>query len=504
MRAPSEDLFRLVKAMNKGEKRNFKLMAGMLTGDKKYIDLFQQIDKQTIYDESKILKTGIRQGQLSVAKNYLFKFLLKSLVYLRSNSFSELMQLSEQVRILMSKHLYHEAGKLLKKALQQSKDLEAFHIQLDLLDLRRKLLMTTLDGKDTLIRLKEIQVEKSAVLAEISYLNELNHLHDQVKLLQTRKLNKRGEEDAANITEILDHKLIRRGEPEGAIRTRLVYLKIVRKLFSYQGKPKEAALQCQRILETYRTSELLLESELGDYFLELSNLCTYLFRSGRSEESLKLMGDFLKAKDKYKNADIEFFQRFYILQMAYAIHVGDPEYGLSFLDDLNNDLKTIHKKIPSIHLKWLYYLVAYLFIMDNQPDQSLNWINKFFSIPSIDFLKDLPGFARLLKLLVLFDLKEFSLLETETVNTQKLLDRFGNHTSYEYEILRSLRYLIREIGLGQDKKVYQQALSNFRKEMRKNGNMALLEVLNYELWLEHKISGKKMAELIKKDSSTLN
>ncbi len=497
MRAPSEDLFRLVKAMNKGEKRNFKLMAGMLTGDKKYTDLFDQVDRQVVYDESKILKTGIRQGQLSVAKNYLFKYLLKSLVYLKSDSFSELVQMNEQVRILLSKHLYTEARKLLKKALRQAKILEAFKVQLDLLDLQTQLLMAMVNEKNRTSRLVEIYEEKVAVLQEICYLEELDHLHNQIKLYQNSRLKIKGSVDQGILSEISDHEVLQKGEPNSSVRAKLIYLKIIRKLYSYQGKPEQAATHCQRILETYEASETLLASELGDYFLELSNLCTYLFRSGQNKKSLELMDQFLKARKKYKNSDLEFFQRYYILQFAYAIHTGNPQYGYDFLNGLNEDLVTIQKKIPSAHLKWLYYLVTYLFFIDGKPKEAGEWLKKFFEIPNSDYLKDLPVYARLLKLLILFDLKEFTVLETETVNVQKFLEREGNFSPYEHEIVRTVKQLIRSLGFGQDSAVYKKALENFQHEIQQNENLAPLEILNFEMWLQHKVAKKKIAELIR-------
>lgn len=493
MRAPSEDLFRLVKAMNKGEKRNFKLLAGMLTGDKKYIDLFDQVDRQNVYDESKILKSGINKGQLSVAKNYLFKFMLKSLVYARSNPYSELVHLSEQVRILMSKHLYPQAGKILKKALQKATGLEAFSLHLELLDLEAKLLMLSMNGKNVIAKLEVIQQEKSRVLDEIQYLHELNHLHHQVKYFQNVRLKIKAPHEINEISQMMDHSLLKQGEPDNSIRAKLVYLKIKRKLCSYQDKPEEAAKHCLRLLEVYRSSEPLLETELGDYFLELSNLCTYYFRSGRIDESLQLMDSFREARSKYRNGGVEFFQRYYILQMGYAIYVGDPSHGFAYLDELENELKHIKGKIPTANLRWLFYLIGYLFFMDSKPKEALKWIDRFFAEPRTDYLEDLPGFAKLLKMLIYYDLKEFSLLESETVNVQKFLDRKGKHTTYEYEVIKGLRHLVRKIGLLKDREVYEETLQEFIGA--RSGSIDFHDILNFELWLQAKLAGTSMSTL---------
>ena len=160
------------------------------------------------------------------------------------------------------------------------------------------------------------------------------------------------------------------------------------------------------------------------------------------------MEGFISASEKYKNSEIEFFQRYYILQMGYAIHVGDTEYGLGFLGQLEKDLKLIYKKIPATHLSWLFYLVSYLHFLDGNPAETKRWLNKFFSIKSNNYSKDLPSLARLLSLMVLFELKNYTRLETETTNVQRFLDRQGVQSVYENEMVRTIRFLVREIGIG--------------------------------------------------------
>ena len=80
----SDVLFQLIKSLSRGEKRNFKLLTQLTSGDKKYIQLFDAIDKESDYDESKIikdLKDDDFTRQFSVAKNYLYNSILKSLAY---------------------------------------------------------------------------------------------------------------------------------------------------------------------------------------------------------------------------------------------------------------------------------------------------------------------------------------------------------------------------------------------------------------------------------------
>ena len=73
-------LFQLIHALEKSEKRNFKLYIQRNSGNKdlKIIELFDAIDKLQEYDEAVLLKklSSIKKPQLSNVKSHLYKQLL--------------------------------------------------------------------------------------------------------------------------------------------------------------------------------------------------------------------------------------------------------------------------------------------------------------------------------------------------------------------------------------------------------------------------------------------
>ena len=73
----ADELFQLIKTLEKGEKRHFKLYVNRngATEDLKIIQLFDAIDRMEIYDEEVILKKNpsILKQQLSNLKAHLYK-----------------------------------------------------------------------------------------------------------------------------------------------------------------------------------------------------------------------------------------------------------------------------------------------------------------------------------------------------------------------------------------------------------------------------------------------
>ena len=115
-----EYLFRLVKSLSKSEKRQFKIYVNRLESntDKKFIALFDLLDKMSIYDEQKIANSKIvKREQLSNVKSHLYRQILISL-RLSISSTNKRLQLREQldyVYILYNKGLYEQSLQMLQR-----------------------------------------------------------------------------------------------------------------------------------------------------------------------------------------------------------------------------------------------------------------------------------------------------------------------------------------------------------------------------------------------------
>ena len=87
-KAQKDSLFTLVKSLTKAEKRNFKLYVNRLqnSGDRKFLQLFEALDKLNAYEEDTLLKkTGIAKKHLANLKRNLYKQILTSLRLIHIN-----------------------------------------------------------------------------------------------------------------------------------------------------------------------------------------------------------------------------------------------------------------------------------------------------------------------------------------------------------------------------------------------------------------------------------
>ena len=144
MRASSE-LFDLIQSLTKSEKRFFKLSSSLQSGDKNYLKLFDQIDKQSEYNEDEIKEVFKNESfikHLPSEKNHLYKVILKSLRSFHSDRSisSVLRQEIKNIEILFQKALYKECGKFITRAKKKAYDHEKFYYLFELISWEKNLL----------------------------------------------------------------------------------------------------------------------------------------------------------------------------------------------------------------------------------------------------------------------------------------------------------------------------------------------------------------------------
>jgi hypothetical protein len=125
-----DDLFALVKSLTPAEKRYFRLQAGIYSGDKAYMKLFDLLDQQNVFDEATLKQEpgGSSASNFSVIKKYLFNKIIKSLKNYGAyrDSDSDLGDLIETYKILEYKGLVRISGCVLQHAKKKAYEEEAF------------------------------------------------------------------------------------------------------------------------------------------------------------------------------------------------------------------------------------------------------------------------------------------------------------------------------------------------------------------------------------------
>lgn len=497
-RAPSEDLFRLIRSLSKGEKRNFKLLAGLLASekDKKYVALFDVIDKQEVYNEGKVSKLtkDLYGGQLAVGKHYLFKLILKSLVYYRNNPSCDLNNVVEQVKVLAEKDLYPQANKLLRKAIQEAEAIEAFPTHYALLGLQLELLLRTQNEKRLAERIAVLEQERAVIMRRMANLDAYKALSNRAfMLLQTRQVAN-GAFDMAALRDLQRDPLVADIDRAHSARARIEFYSLQRKFASFGADLESAVHFSNQLLNLYDALPLLKEEFLRDYFAELGNVCTYLLRLGRVKEAFSKMEEFRLFREQYPKSRVDFFQLYFVMVLAAAIHVGEPERALAMEEEIEAELLAMDGKISKSHEMWLKYLLAYAHFMSGKPKSALRWINKLLKEPRNDVRIDIQSNARMLNLMIHFELGNYMLVESEVLSTKRFLDKHEQLQEYERQLLRCIKALaVAADGPG----VATVAENWFQRMVLYDSSLPanVSKLLDFTDWLQSQVQARSMASV---------
>lgn len=135
MKVPSEDLFRLVQSLSRGEKLFFRkhALSRKTTGGRGYLKLFDLLSKASVYNEPFLIdKLGYsgNRAAFSVLKNYLFNELMNALVQFNQENIPgiQTLVLVQQLDVLAEKGLLDQYLKLWRKSYKEAAATEQFQL----------------------------------------------------------------------------------------------------------------------------------------------------------------------------------------------------------------------------------------------------------------------------------------------------------------------------------------------------------------------------------------
>jgi len=199
-----DELFQLVKTLEKAEKRNFKLFVrrNAASDDLKVIRLFDAMDKLEYYDEEAILAKakGIRKQQLSNLKAHLYRQILASLRILKDEHNVDIL-LHEQMdhaRILYNKGLYLQSLKVLSRIKETAKTYHQLTFWLQALIFEKKIesLHITRSFEN---RAEELSREVEEIDSKLVRVGRLSNLALQLYGWYIRMGHARDEKDVAAV-----------------------------------------------------------------------------------------------------------------------------------------------------------------------------------------------------------------------------------------------------------------------------------------------------------------
>jgi tetratricopeptide (TPR) repeat protein len=502
----SDDLFRLIHSLDKNEKRYFKLSVSKYesVGDSNYVRLFDAIDAQEEYDEDKLKKKfkGLKLGKnFPSEKNYLYRLILRTMRGFpqEDNAENRIKDLLREAEFLYRKALYDQCYKVLGKAKEIAIAFEKYLLLSEIIE-AEGVLVIVMENKELL----RAYLDKELPLAKLSLEKALNILEFKDPYLRTflltleygNDLRREGvfEKQEAIIRPIfsLEKQVLSFEAKHYYYHARQVYHRSA-------GMYREMLQDSLNDVKLYDdhpeiTSEKMYQYATALGNLILSNLELYMF-----EESLvnlkKLRG--LPTRSRAIRLKIEsvYFSR----TTAAYVNSGNFDMIHGIISELSDFISRNRKQLRPSFTATSYWNIVNCYFGTGNYKEALKWLNKLLNDPLFDNIRpDLMCMARLINLILHYELGNFDLLEHLVRSTSRFLDKKAFLFDFEKLLLDFFPKVMTLTSEKEKKTVFARLDADFDAVIKKweREEVAYIDIPS---WCRSKLEGRSFASIVKDD-----
>ena len=505
---PSLELFRLIKSLSKSEKRFFKLSSSLQSGEKNYLKIFDAIDAQEEYDEGKIkeqFKDELFIHHFPSEKNHLYKLILKSLrsFYSDNSIRSLLIQDLKNIEILYNKALYKECEKLLARAKNIAFIHEEFYYINELIDWQKKIWEQSYDEGDFARNVEKLIKEEEENLLKLNNLSEYNIIYSKLNLIFRNGGFVRNNKELEIIEEIVNHPLIKGKNTAISTKATSICYYIQGLCAATNRKLDDSYVAFRKVRSVLDGKPLIKEDSNVMYVNTMLHLLRCYTDSKEFDKAEELIRELQYFKfSKGQNTD-DLKMKTYInliICKANLLHSqGKTKESVELYEENEQAFKDNVPKITKDQEVSYLYSKSYSYFGVGDYRKSLNVLNEILNDSKQNIRKDLYCFARILNLMIHYELENYDYLEYLIKSTQRYLSKYER----DYQIEDTVILFIRKLAKVQKQEDKDKVLLEMEKEIRQLLNVhqerIILEYFNIEAWIDSKIKRISFSEAI--DSS---
>ena len=415
---PSNELFELIKSLNQTEKRFFKIYSTRHVIGKKniYSKLFDVIGKQDSYNEENIIKKFKDQKFIKYfasEKYYLYNMILDSLDAYHSESSVEyrLNRLLHFCEILYKKSLYIQCSKIIERAEKIAWQNEQFFELQKILSRKRKLIYKDPSLKETEVEylIEKTFTDQEKVMEFQKNQYEYNYLSETIFSIYKKTGPARKSEDLEKIKKIIQNPLLKNIKlalSYDAVRffcsCHIIYNDVVR-------DDENCFLYSKKLIEHVENNPDRKEENMEGYIASLNG---FLIISVR----LKKFNDFSSGINKLKNLfehekvmrspdmQLRIFEAISTHELDFYIKTCAYEDAIPLISEIDKKLQAFGERVNLAHRLTIYNNIVAIYFGSGKYREALRWITRIFNQGEEGIREDISSFARIIVLIIYFEL----------------------------------------------------------------------------------------------------
>lgn len=499
----SDELYTLIKALNKAEKAHFGKMALAYSKDKKalHFKLYELLCKQKDYNEEKLLigLKPISKVNFSGLKKYLYAQIIKSLndYHDRLDVHTEIERHLHTIRIFLSKNLLEHADNVLNKVKS---------IAIKSQDYNYLLAITFLEYQ---MRMRDLRTDS---YVKYEFENQKTHIAQIQNILEYRKIslpiysymmmdggNSMTEAEIRNVKQLFQNPLLQGSNRATNHKSLIEYYRIRVFCSMLLNKIDGTTVQIQKECINYLESDAAKLVDRNNAYLSSLSLMMAIFLRLKNinitefEEYYNKAILFVKSLPAYKKSKSDLSMLSVVVgnYMAGLIRWGEPQKAIDALKTYKS-LKVTSENIENTLINNLHMIAAHILL--NKFKEALKYVDQLIN-SKYKFRLDVQIISRFYELIIHYELRNPELLPYKAKSTERYLIKHNEKISeFSKIILFYFKNILPNINRKNDE---QEVFTNMKNDLLK----ATKDVAHSENevldWIESKILKLPLAEIKK-------
>lgn len=502
----SEQLFRLIKSLNKSEKRSFKLYAQRShnQGTSKFIRLFDILDSMDAYDEETIIRKSshIKKDQLSNLKRHLYTQIMKALRNIHIDKELDI-QIREQLdfaRILYGKGLYMQSLKILDRVKNTAHDAHQNVLYFEILEFEKRIEEKHITRSRSIPGKMENLIETSDQANKMIHLeSSLTNLKLKIHGLYIKGGHAKNQKEAEEVLQYFEE-----NKPEVDYED----LSFFEKVYWHQSYvwlyyillDFEQCLYHARLWADFFRNDPMMAGVNPDLYMRgmhyVMTACFHLNKADEYWEYLQLLDQFHQQEHQNFNqtSEIIYFLYSNIAKLDFATLNGRYDKNVALIPRIEKKLTLYEAHLDNHRIMQFYYKFAWTYFARGDYDGAIDYLHKILNLSVKHLREDIQCYSWLLFILSHFEQKNFALLTHLIHSATNFFEKMKEKNKIQQILIRFVRTQLRP-NQTLSKNTYRSLIDELNQYAKDSYEGKALLYLDAKAWAESKLRGKTIEAL---------
>ncbi|MDS1031318.1 hypothetical protein RDV77_01610 [Porphyromonadaceae sp. NP-X] len=494
-------LQQLINSLTQSERKKISMLLQKNNSESDYYYLYKLISESPTKSLEEIKELFYKEklfASFNTAVSYLFDSLLKILIQLRydQDSYFKLFNMIMKAKVLYEKSIYSECFQLLEKTKREALKYENYALlfiaqktELDYL-----LTLDFLDYTEEEITIKQIKINETMKI--LRKINEHSFLYELLKL---RILNQGNIRFGKQINDLNDLVI---SEMSIISSSGIENFEIQKNHKLFQSNYLSDIGDYKSALNSFRELDLLFEQNMDllsnppIYYLNTLEGILENLRTMRKYNEMDYYIEKLKKIQSYSTyftTQVDFV--IFLYKLIPLIDIGKFIDAKKFLNDNKDNFLGNLNILTPIKKFQLLLNGAIIFLGTNEPLKARKLIIQITG--EKDYIsKPLLRSARLINLIIMYELKEFDYIDYEIRSLKREIKNSENAYQIEQILIKVINHLINNFSKKTDKKVWEKLEISLNNLYISKFELQVLKIFDFGAWIKSKFCHQPLSQIL--------